>query len=455
MKNNNYFVLLIALICSLISVSAIAQDSELSNEIQNAIKIRKDNELKIARGDNQTNFLIGMCLNIQGNSGCDLNKATKNINGKITSSEAWISFLEAKGIFENYVMGLNGQISDTEGLVKIDLRYRVIDNNNVERETISGKNCVHTLQFRKINSNSVISKTTRVSDGCSEQFKTMMRDDTEWSKPKNIYPLENRFPITSNTQANTQSQKNDPVMSDRLIKDLFNYRWVNNLPQCNAVNTNYTQYDKNFGRYFVMSGKKQIDPKSTPFVEINEISANRVNMFIGIGERAKSENLFNMIVKLEITRQSDGSTLVRETTANYFDNNGRLLTRDASLTRKPTDTKYFPCSNESTDASSSPLQNQQSSKPTQTLNYPHGKYVGEVLNGKAHGYGSYTSAKSGTVYSGQFIADTFNGEGTMTWTNGSRYVGKWQNDTGVSGVMTYSNGATASGIVKNGNFIRN
>jgi hypothetical protein len=88
----------------------------------------------------------------------------------------------------------------------------------------------------------------------------------------------------------------------------------------------------------------------------------------------------------------------------------------------------------------------------QTLTYSHGIYVGEVKNGKADGIGAYTSKQSGTVYSGQFVADTFSGIGTMTWTNGSKYVGEWSNDSGIKGVMTYSDGRTAIGTVKNAVF---
>lgn len=97
-------------------------------------------------------------------------------------------------------------------------------------------------------------------------------------------------------------------------------------------------------------------------------------------------------------------------------------------------------------------QNTQSAKTTQTLSYPHGRYVGETLNGKAHGLGTYTSAQSGTVYKGEFIADTFSGVGTMTWTDGSQFYGKWQNDVGVSGTLTLRNGASMAGVVKNGVF---
>jgi len=93
------------------------------------------------------------------------------------------------------------------------------------------------------------------------------------------------------------------------------------------------------------------------------------------------------------------------------------------------------------------------SQNTQTLFYSHGKYVGEVFNGKAHGFGTYTAYKSGGVYSGNFYQDTFQGQGTYNWPDGSRYVGNWQNDAGIQGTLFYPNGATAQGTVKNALFI--
>ncbi len=88
----------------------------------------------------------------------------------------------------------------------------------------------------------------------------------------------------------------------------------------------------------------------------------------------------------------------------------------------------------------------------ETLNYSHGTYVGDTLNGKAHGFGTYTSKQSGTKYTGQFVADTFSGNGKMVWTSGAKYVGQWQNDSGVSGSITYPNGTTAVGTVRNALF---
>jgi hypothetical protein len=92
---------------------------------------------------------------------------------------------------------------------------------------------------------------------------------------------------------------------------------------------------------------------------------------------------------------------------------------------------------------------------TQVLYYSHGKYVGEAFNNKAHGFGTYTSYKSGTVYTGNFYQDTFSGQGTMFWTNGSKFVGNWQNDSAIQGTMFYPNGSSAPGVVRNAVFIPN
>ena len=95
----------------------------------------------------------------------------------------------------------------------------------------------------------------------------------------------------------------------------------------------------------------------------------------------------------------------------------------------------------------------QASSNAQTITYPQGKYVGEVANGKANGQGTYTSATSGTTYTGGFVEDRFNGKGTMTWKDGSKFVGTWVNDIGVQGDGITPDGRVVSGTVKNAKFI--
>lgn len=108
---------------------------------------------------------------------------------------------------------------------------------------------------------------------------------------------------------------------------------------------------------------------------------------------------------------------------------------------------------ESGNTESRNVQNMQGVGTSQTLTYSHGTYFGEVLNGKAHGFGTYT-ARSGTIYIGQFINNEFSGDGSMTWTNGSKFSGKWRNDEGISGVLVYPNGTSAKGTVKNSVFVQ-
>ena len=78
--------------------------------------------------------------------------------------------------------------------------------------------------------------------------------------------------------------------------------------------------------------------------------------------------------------------------------------------------------------------------------YPNGdKYAGEWKLGKADGQGTYILKSSGTAYVGEFVAYSFSGHGTMTWSTGAKFVGNWNNDEGVNGTVTFMDGSTLSG----------
>ena len=49
-------------------------------------------------------------------------------------------------------------------------------------------------------------------------------------------------------------------------------------------------------------------------------------------------------------------------------------------------------------------------------------YVGEWVNGLAHGQGTNTWAESGNKYVGEWKNDEQNGQGTYTWADGEKYV---------------------------------
>ena len=56
----------------------------------------------------------------------------------------------------------------------------------------------------------------------------------------------------------------------------------------------------------------------------------------------------------------------------------------------------------------------------------HGKWVGEIENGKPNGMGTLTYL-NGTMYLGEYKDGREHGQGTVTWFNGDKYVGEWRN----------------------------
>ncbi|KPI85070.1 phosphatidylinositol-4-phosphate 5-kinase-like protein [Leptomonas seymouri] len=58
--------------------------------------------------------------------------------------------------------------------------------------------------------------------------------------------------------------------------------------------------------------------------------------------------------------------------------------------------------------------------------FPSGAtYEGSFKDGKIEGYGEYTYAQTGDVYTGEWKADQKHGQGTYKCANGDRYVGQW------------------------------
>ena len=59
-----------------------------------------------------------------------------------------------------------------------------------------------------------------------------------------------------------------------------------------------------------------------------------------------------------------------------------------------------------------------------TITYPNGKkYVGEWKNGKKHGQGTKTWS-NGDKYVGEYKNGEYHGQGTFTYPDGTKYVGK-------------------------------
>merc|ERR1711998_126339 len=73
-----------------------------------------------------------------------------------------------------------------------------------------------------------------------------------------------------------------------------------------------------------------------------------------------------------------------------------------------------------------------------------GEYVGQMKNGKKHGFGKLTW-DSGAVYVGEYKDDNRDGKGTYTWNSGPNkgdvYVGEYKDDKRDGyGKYTFANG---------------
>jgi len=86
-----------------------------------------------------------------------------------------------------------------------------------------------------------------------------------------------------------------------------------------------------------------------------------------------------------------------------------------------------------------------------SLTYANGnKYVGEFEDDKLHGQGTWTSA-NGDKYVGEFKDGKLHGQGTYTWANGEKYVGEFEDDKlHGQGTWTSANGDKYVGEFKDG-----
>ncbi len=85
-----------------------------------------------------------------------------------------------------------------------------------------------------------------------------------------------------------------------------------------------------------------------------------------------------------------------------------------------------------------------------TLTWPNGsKYIGEWKDGKRHGQGTYTFA-DGRKYVGEWKDSKKHGQGTYTYADGQKYVGEWKDGyRHGKGTYTYTSGNKYIGEFKN------
>ena len=74
---------------------------------------------------------------------------------------------------------------------------------------------------------------------------------------------------------------------------------------------------------------------------------------------------------------------------------------------------------------------------TGELRYTNAFYVGEISNGKEHGFGTMNWA-GGDKYVGQWVNGERDGQGTYYWATGDKYVGQFKNSKS-HGLGTYTN----------------
>ena len=79
-----------------------------------------------------------------------------------------------------------------------------------------------------------------------------------------------------------------------------------------------------------------------------------------------------------------------------------------------------------------------------TWTHPEGyQYVGQFKDDNLHGRGALTAA-DGNKYVGEFKDNKMHGQGTYTWPNGDRYVGEWKDDKQWQGIEYLSSGEIAA-----------
>ena len=80
--------------------------------------------------------------------------------------------------------------------------------------------------------------------------------------------------------------------------------------------------------------------------------------------------------------------------------------------------------------------------------------MGEFKDGKEHGQGTLTWS-DGEKYVGEFKYGRFHGQGTYTKANGDKYVGEWKDgQLHGQGTWTYEDGRVEKGILKKDKLIK-
>ncbi len=424
--------ILLTIFTCLFSMSAMSQTSNLGleEEVQKAIKIRKLNESQSINSGKPINFLIGMCLMMDGESKCNLNEAKNNITTKKTNPEKWMFFLESQSQYENYYMGFrDGQLKfGNYGENSPSRRtYKIVDSNNVELTLVRDSVCYVTTHYKRINENfyqSILKDFTNCSGTTRTMLEASMKDP--WSEPRRMYPLENRFPELANTQSQprpSQSQTNNqpnPPTQNSQSNIIWNHN--NSKMKIDIVNNTINIYYSQPRQAMLDAGAKPNDLLVNGTIQNNQITGT-ARIFAGrCGQFTYpvTGNIFNNGREISLNGQAPVVNL-----------------SNCQVTRYVPDPLSFNVIQTNTQSNTQPPKPQ--ANPDVEIKYTNGNfYVGQVKNGKPSGQGTLTVTNGGGgKYVGEFQNGIPSGLGTLTLKNGNSYVGEFK-DGKMNGTGTYT-----------------
>ena len=392
--NFNMKKILITIFTCLFSMSAMSQTSnqDLNEEVRKTIKIRSDIDTNRSNNKMPTNFLIGMCTMAQGNSRCNLSEANTNLTTKKTTGESWGYFLETSSITEQYGLGHNGHMSTLYVSKPQPIRYKIIDNNNVE--VIHGLNgCEITYQYKKIDKNTVSRLGTNITSNCDDVNQSIFKSNSkQWSEPQRMYPLANRFPELASSPSQSQTQPSqsqaNPDVEIKYANGDFYLGKVRNGVQ------------DGYGGYWFSSRSELV---STTWSNGKMVNGSEASLKYTSAEKRSLPQISGKIIDGKFvpnqttTTQPSQSQANPDVRINYT--NGDVYFGQVK-DGKPSGQGTFTWAN-------------------------GGRYVGQFKNGQRNGQGTSTF-KDGSSYVGEFKDDKFNGQGTLTLKDVSRYVGGWK-----------------------------
>lgn len=155
-----------------------------------------------------------------------------------------------------------------------------------------------------------------------------------------------------------------------------------------------------------------------PIVERPMWAAKRANLRIGPGTSFDKVGLLEVGQEVRITGEAGRWLRVELSNGRTAFVYGPLLSTRPAADEPRADPP-------GTEAPDTRRRHQLAQQERRVITYSHGRYEGEVRDGKRHGQGIMTGL-DGHRYEGEWRNDRRHGRGTYTWPDGTRYEGKWR-----------------------------